>query len=100
MFTASGSETNVPPPCPRTRQARLWKSKTMDSVIVEGGTRPVGIPSESGVTFDTVFQMIMDLGATVYVYGGVLRDVIMKGAHVADDSQCPRAPSPQLQGGQ
>ena len=44
------------------------------------------MPSESGdVTFDTIFRMMEAIGATVYVYGGVLRDVIAKGAHVADD---------------
>lgn len=68
-----------------TRQARLWRSPTFDRVIAAGRSRPVIIPSESGVTFDTIFQMILDLGGIVYVYGGVLRDIIMKGEHVADD---------------
>ena len=69
-----------------TRQARMWYSKTMDSVIQQGARRPVDVPSESGdVTFDTIFRMMEAIGATVYVYGGVLRDVIAKGAHVADD---------------
>ena len=68
-----------------TRQARLWRSKTLERVIGEAGRRPVSVPAEPGVTFDTIFAMMEGLGATVYVYGGVLRDVIMKGEHVADD---------------
>ena len=69
-----------------TRQARLWCSKSIDDVIALGGTRPVGVPSsKTPVDFDTIFNIIKDLGAKVYVYGGVLRDVIVKGPHVADD---------------
>mmetsp|Transcript_82535 Transcript_82535/g.129757 ORF Transcript_82535/g.129757 Transcript_82535/m.129757 type:complete len:269 (+) Transcript_82535:3-809(+) len=29
--------------------------------------------------------MIADMGATAYAYGGVLRDILIKGEHVADD---------------
>lgn len=69
-----------------TRQARLWRSPTVDRVAESGAMRAVCIPSETGLTFDTIFQMmIKDIGAKVYIYGGVLRDVIMKGEHVADD---------------
>jgi hypothetical protein len=68
-----------------TRQARIWRSKTMERVIAQGAERPVDMKAEAGVTFATIFQMIEDIGASVYVYGGVLRDVIMKGEHVADD---------------
>ena len=68
-----------------TRLARLWTSATVDGVIEEAGTRAVSVPTEAGVTFDTIFTIMTEMGAVVYVYGGVLRDVIMKGAHVADD---------------
>ena len=68
-----------------TRQARLWHSETVDRVIATAAARPVPIPSEGGVTFATLFGIIGGLGATAYAYGGVLRDVVMKGEHVADD---------------
>jgi hypothetical protein len=61
----------------------------MESVIAEAATRPVNIESEAGnvasSTFGTIFDIITSHKHSVYVYGGVIRDVVMKGPHVADD---------------
>lgn len=62
-----------------TRQARLWRSATLDNIIAEASDRPVEVPAEAGVTFDTVFAMIIGMGASVYVYGGAIRDAVHKG---------------------
>ena len=52
-----------------TRQARLWTSKTLDAVIAEGAQRAVEIPAERNVSFNTIFEMVIEIGAEVYVCG-------------------------------
>ena len=69
-----------------SEQAHLWHSATIDSVINMAKARPVHLKSSgSEITFDTIFQLILDKGHEVYVYGGVLRDVFMQGPQVAED---------------
>mmetsp|Transcript_66261 Transcript_66261/g.115589 ORF Transcript_66261/g.115589 Transcript_66261/m.115589 type:complete len:442 (-) Transcript_66261:43-1368(-) len=70
-----------------SEQAHIWRSKTFDALAAQCKARPIFLPGEAdgSITFGSIFDMIKEHGCCVYIYGGVLRDVIMKGLHVADD---------------
>ena len=61
-----------------SEQANLWTSETISGVINMARSRPVELPGMKSATFGDIFDMITSRGFLVYVYGGVLRDVIMK----------------------
>ena len=78
--------------------AHLWHSETIERVVAAARARPIVLPAAGEtITFGEVFELILSHGHEVYVYGGMLRDIFMRGPSLSDDVDVLfTCPVPQL----